>query len=72
MGSWASSRSKSQILQVMFPGVNQPKPETDHSLPTSFFNGAGSKSDCVVSVVGMIWSNTLELTFKEVLHSYLR
>jgi len=37
MGSWASSRSKSQILEVMFPGVNQLEPEIDYSLPSSLF-----------------------------------
>ena len=37
MGSWANLRSKSQILQVMFPGVNQSEPETDHSLSSNLF-----------------------------------
>jgi len=47
-------------------------PLTSIQFVYSFFNGAGIKSDCVVSVDGMVWNNTLELTLKEVLQSYLR
>jgi hypothetical protein len=59
----------------MFPRVNQPEPETDHSLPSSPFIVSLMVLEVnqnVVSVDGMIWNSTLELTLKDVSQSCLR